>query len=399
MIKNTLAWLSLAAALWSSDPAHASTPTAWVGELVVVSESGPACIPDAAAAGPLRMHLVRWSSGTGGDRVGSGSEPAPPQWLAWGDLQAATLADQPRALAAEGRPLAALAGWRVQVRFDPQTDPTRLTGVWQESPIGAAQGCLFENARFTLRAATAGEETQGLLVHARSLASMHAVVAGMLKAKDGSEWLAAAAAAPNDAATQPWVRADREIATLLLDAARRGWAFRQRSRAVALVAVSAALLRNMGREEAVYAARAMRREASMLRRLSGAQAAHAKLGEAMGWLTTHSLSGSADMAALLSTRGTWFVQERDWAAALIAFAQAHRIEVARSATAGERAVALHNLAATLDQGGHSSEAAVLWREALALIATSRDEGDRALAASIAEALSRHQPPSRGVRMG
>ena len=379
-------WLALALAFGSATQANAQR--AWTGELEVLSESGPQCLAPGAAPGRLRMHLaVDEIPGMGGTH----------RIVAWGDFQSVVLTLEAGAAVATGRPLAPGASWQVRLSMDKSFEADRLIGTWQESDAAGSAGCLFAQARFTLRSPEVGDEAARILAQGRAIVAVHAHIASMLQASDGTQWLTGARALLDQSGDEPGLPVtNREVATLLLEAARRGWGFREREVAHALVARASAMLKAMGRSEALHAARAIRREAAMLRRLVGPDAGQRKLDEAVAWLTQHDLDASADMAALLSTRGAWWMQQRQWARAQAAFEHASRIETARRAAPGERALAFHNWASALHQGGRGVEAKALWKAAKELIVRSDDAGDRALLLLIEESLGRRGPVS-GVR--
>jgi hypothetical protein len=388
MMKTSTKRLALVVGLLLGSPAAMATQ-AWVGELVVLSEAGLGCHPSMGTPDKLRMQVARIDGASGPGSVG---------YLVWGELQSVILTVDTQQDAAKGRPLSPNADWEVKVSTVPQPGAERWAGRWQEGGATGGHACLFQSATFELRSVADPAEEERLVRHGRALAAMHVSLAPLLRALEPSDWQTAAQRILDAIGADGWIAADREVATLLLEGARRGWAFRQRALALALAARSSALLRRMGPSEAVYAARAMRREASMVRRVIGPAAGHLKLDEAFAWLERHGLAKTSDMAALMSTRGTWHMQAHQWAEAQTSFEHASRIESGLQAPPTDRAVALHNWAASLDKGGRSHEAYGLWMQARDLIARSDHPADLALLSLIEEAIG-NRPLLRGVRVG
>jgi tetratricopeptide (TPR) repeat protein len=389
MIKTWIRTLTMLAALLMGSTAALATQ-AWIGELEVLSEAGPGCDPVAGQPAKLRIQVAR---------VEDASREGGEAFVVWGELQSVRFVFDKEPGAAQGRPLSANADWEVKVSTGPQPGSGRWTGTWQEGGAAGEQACLFQSARFELRAVTDPAEEAGLVRHGQQVAAMHALLTPLLRARDGAAWQAAAQRTLDEIQATGWQAADREVATLLLEGARRGWAFRQRTPALALAARSSALLQAMGPSEALSAARAIRREASMIKRAIGPEAAFFRLDEAIDWLERHGMAETADMAALLSTRGNWLMQAHQWEEAQKSFERASRIESGRQAPPTDRAVALHNWAASLDKGGRSSEAYRLWIQARDLLVRSDQPSDRALLSLIEEAIGEQRPMLRGVRVG
>jgi len=389
-LKKAAITASAVLALSAAGPSSArmGSATAWAGELHVLAEAGPACASKdrspASVGTRLPIHIVALP-GTHEDDVASDRR----SHVAWGQFQAVILNAPVGTSVIEGRPLAAGAGWTVTVDFRSHAGDDVLRGTWREAATGTPEGCLFDQAQFELRRITDPAQVAQAVARAQALVDLHAFLGAIGRARTADAWRDATAALlkaypPNmleDAA-------DREIATLLLQEARTGWALGQRSAAAVLASRSVAMFRSLGPGEAASAARAMRREAGMLRRLAGPQVGHARLSEAVEWLAQHGLSDSEDMADLLGAQGAWLLQDGELDAARNTFARAARLEFSRPASARRQAVALHNWAAALQEARLSDEASALWLRALALLADTSDPADRALERLIEQALAR-----------